>query len=76
MHARSKDDLIIRSFYRPPNSVFDELAQNLDDIKERYLHSKIIIAGDFNCPGIDWEHGLLLTDIYTSRILREKLLSV
>ena len=79
MHTRSNDDFIIGSFYYPPNfpsTVFDELAQNLDDIKERYPHSKIIIAGDFNCPGIDWEHGLSLTDTYTSRILREKLLSV
>jgi len=79
VHTRSNDDFIIGSFYYPPNfpsTVFDELAQNLDDIKERYPHSKIIIAGDFNCPGIDWEHGLSLTDTYTSRILREKLLSV
>ena len=69
----------IGSFYCPPNSpstIFDKLAQNLDDIKEKYPHSKIIIAGDFNCPGIDWEHGLLLTDTYTSRTLREKLPSV
>ena len=38
VHARSKD-LIIGSFCCPPNSpptVFDELAQNLDDIKEKY----------------------------------------
>jgi len=67
VHTKSKDDLIIGSFYCPPNSpltVFDELAQNLDDIKEKYPHSKIIIAGDFNRPGIDWEHDLLLTDIH------------
>ena len=73
VHTKSKDDLIIGSFYCPPNSpptVFDELVQNLDDIKERYPHSKIIIAGDFNCPGTDWEHGLLLTD------MREAFISV
>jgi len=45
------------------------------DIKEKYSHSKFIIVGDFNSPGIDWEYSFLLTDTYTDRLLREKLLS-
>jgi len=36
----------------------------------------ILIAGDFNCPDIDWEHGLLLTDTYMPKFLQEKLLSL
>ena len=55
--------------------MYDALTQNFVDIKEKHPHSKFIIAGDFNCPGIDWEHGFLLTEAYTSRLLREKLLT-
>ena len=54
--TKSKDDLIIGSFYCPPNSpltVFDELTQNLDDIKEKYPHSKIITAGLFKCRVVE-----------------------
>jgi len=49
--------------------------QNFEAIKENYPNSKIIIAGDFNCPGIDWEHSFLLSKTHISRFLREKLLS-
>ena len=49
--------------------------QNFSEIKEKHPHTKIIIGGDFNCPGIDWEHGFLSAESYTSRLLREKLLT-
>ena len=29
----------------------------LVSIKQKYPHARIILGGDFNCPGIDWEHG-------------------
>ena len=35
----------------------------------------IILGGDFNCPGIDWEHGTLTTS-HVSCYLQEKLISL
>ena len=76
LHLRNKNDLIVGSFYCPPNSsptVLDNLSSSIADIKSKYPHSKILLGGDFNCPGIDWEHGTL-TESYRSHSFREKLL--
>ena len=66
------------SFYCPPNSsptLLDNLSSSIADIKSKYPHSKILLGGDFNCPGIDWEHGTL-TESYLSHPFREKLLEL
>ena len=76
LHLRNNNDLIVGSFYCPPNSpptLLDNLSSSIADIKSKYLHSKILLGGDFNCPGIDWEHGTL-TESYLSHSFREKLL--
>ena len=48
--------LLVPSFYMPHRNMSDvaELRRSLDlamDIKERH----VIVAGDFNCPDIDWD---------------------
>ena len=44
-------------------------------IKEKFPCAQIILGGDFNSPGIDWEHGTLI-DSYAPCYLREKLISL
>ena len=44
-------------------------------IKEKFPCAQIILGGDFNSPGIDWEHGTLI-DSYAPCYLREKLISI
>ena len=49
MHINNHDELVIGSFYCPPNSlptIFDDLVQNFINIKEKHPHTKIIIGGD------------------------------
>ena len=48
--------LLVSSFYMPHRNMTDvaELRRSLDlamDVKERH----VIVAGDFNCPDIDWD---------------------
>jgi len=42
-------------------------------IKHKHPHTQIILGGDFNCPGIDWENSTL-TDSYVSCQFCEKLI--
>ena len=66
LHAGSGSDIIIGSFYRPPHStdsVLDDLLSSILTIKQKFPHAQIILGGDFNSPGIDWEQGTL-TDSY------------
>jgi len=42
-------------------------------IKHKHPHTQIILRGDFNCPGIDWENNTL-TDSYVSCQFREKFI--
>ena len=39
------------------------MQSSVDAIKQKYPRIQVIIGGDFNCPGIDWEHSTL-TDPY------------
>ena len=41
------------------DTVLEDLQSSLVSIKQKYPHARIILGGDFNCPGIDWEHGTL-----------------
>ena len=62
-----------RFFYCPPQSpvsVLEELAKSIEYINAEYPVSKVILAGDFNSPGIDWRNGCL-TDSYISKSFRE-----
>ena len=47
----------------------------LSKSKQRYPSAQIILGGDFNCPGIDWEHSTL-TDSYVPQHYREKLITL
>ena len=73
------ENLIVGSFYCPPISsllVIDNLSLNIANIKQNYPHYNIILhGGDFNCPGIDWEHGILM-ESYMSQLFNEKFLKV
>ena len=39
------------------------------------MYTQIIFGGDFNCLGIDWEHGTLL-DSYVLHRFQEKLITL
>lgn len=48
--------LIVGTIYRPPVSsveVFDRLNDHLSNVTNS--RSRIILAGDFNLPGVDWD---------------------
>lgn len=46
---------ILYAVYRPPDSKPDFLTKIQNHMKE-FNHHKLIIAGDFNLPGIDWKN--------------------
>ena len=72
------NDIILGSFYRPPNSpitALNDLNDSLRFIRLQFPRAKIILGGDFNCPGIDWYTGTL-TDSYVSVLLRESLMEL
>ena len=52
-----KTGIAVGSFYGPP----DDLSLSITEIKHKFPHTQIILGGDFNCPGIDWEYGTLRT---------------
>jgi len=54
---------------------FDELQSSIDEIKQNYPHTQIVLGGDFNCPGIDWENSTLINS-YISCHFREKLIDL
>ena len=67
LNVGKNSDVIVGCFYCPPHStdtVFEDLQSSLVSIKQKYPHARIILGGDFNCPGIDWEHGTLLNHIF------------
>ena len=70
--------IIAGSFYAPPHStdtLLNDLLSSIATVKQMFPHVQIILGGDFNCPGIDWEHGTL-TDSYVPCYFREKLISL
>jgi len=55
--------------------LLDDLQSSIGDVKQKFPRSRIILGGDFNCPGINWQNGTLL-DSYVSCQFREKLISL
>ena len=56
VHIDLNSDVILGSFYRPPNSPFsvrNNLGDSLCYIKSQFPNTKIILGGGFNCPGIN-----------------------
>ena len=73
--------LVVGSFYRPPNqgvSPILELESQLSEITDTFRNNPkttLILGGDFNAGGIDWETGLVPDDS-PNRLLKEKLIEV
>ena len=65
------------SFYAPHSTytLLDDLLFSIATVKQMFPHVQIILGGDFNCPGIDWEHGTLI-DSYVPCYFQEKLISL
>ena len=56
IHLKGRRELFIGCFYMPHRNAHDlhQLDLSLQDInKTKFRH--VILCGDFNCPGIDWE---------------------
>ena len=73
-----KTGIAVGSFYGPPHSpdsLLDDLLLSITEIKHKFPHTQVILGGDFNRPGIDWEYGTLL-DSYVSHRFREKLIAL
>ena len=72
---------MVGSFYRPPNkrvSPILELESQLSEITDTFRNipkTTLILGGDFNTGGIDWETGLVPDDS-PNRLLMEKLIEV
>ena len=68
---------MVGSFYRPPNkgvSPILELESQLSEITDTFRNNPkttIILGGDFNAGGIDWETGLVPDDS-PNKLLNEK----
>ena len=78
LHINNSKDIILGSFYCPPNSTtstLDELHVSICEIKSKYPSAIIYLGGDFNCPGIDWTHGDII-DSYIPICFREKLITL
>ena len=72
---------MVVSFYRPPDkgvSPILELESQLSEITDTFRNNPkttLILGGDFNAGGIDWETGLV-PDYPPNRLLKEKLIEV
>ena len=78
IHEQYKQSIILGSVYFPPNSpitVLEELQVTISEIKSTYPTVKVLLGGDFNSPGINWHHKVLL-DSYVPASFREKLLEM
>ena len=63
IHKQNKQSIILGSVYFPPNSpitVLEELQVTISEIKSTYPTVKVLLGGDFNSPGINWHHKVLL----------------
>ena len=73
--------LVVGSFYRLPNtgdSPILELESQLSEITDTFRNNPkttLILGGDFNVRGIDWETGLV-SDDSPNRLLKKKLIEV
>ena len=81
IHKDHKQSIILGPVYCPPecppsspSTVLDQLKDTISDIKNSHPTAKLLLGGDFNCPGIEWHHKTL--DSYVPVSLRVKLLEV
>ena len=60
IQLKGRKQLIIGSFYRPPksrNETLAKLVETFDKIQNLYGNSTIVLGGDFNLPGVNWDTG-------------------
>ena len=78
IHKQYNQSIILELVYFPPNSpitVLDGLQVTISEIKSTYPTAKVLLGGDFNSPGINWHHKVLL-ESYVPAFFQEKLLEV
>ena len=63
---------IIGCFYMPHRDI--NVINNLRNTIEPFKNKNLTICGDFNCPSIDWENGLVPTCVQDKTIQEELLL--
>jgi len=59
VHLQGSKDLLVGCFYMPHRNQkdLDELDKTLKKITQGRHQGQVILAGDFNCPDIDWNTG-------------------
>ena len=73
--TRNNKDMLIYSFYMPHRNKHDiqELEKSLD-LATKTNNKNIILAGDFNCPDIDWDN--MATKPGNDREIQQQLIDV
>ena len=64
---------IIGSFYMPHRDITS--IKNMDTLIKPLINKNLTICGDFNCPDIDWENGIVTTGA-SNRLVQEELLTL
>ena len=62
--APSSSSVVVANIYRPPSAPISSYIDELDDLLGNIIsdsNNKILLRGDFNCPGLDETHIGLLT---------------
>ena len=57
--APSSLSVVVVSIYRPPSALISSFIDELDDLLGTIIsdsNNKILLCGDFNCPGLDETH--------------------
>ena len=78
VHVKNQPNIIVGSFYYPPSSstsILDALENTISDIRNSHPTARILLGGDFNASGIEWQHKSL-EESYVPVPFREKLLSI
>ena len=76
IHTSNRLSMLLGSFYCPPQSpvsVWDDLACCVGQLRQQFPGTTLLLGGDFNCPGIDWNTGNLI-DSYLPAPFRESLI--
>ena len=76
IHTCNRSSMLLSSFYCPPQSpvsVWDDLAGCVSQLRQQFPGTTLLLGGDFNYLGIDWNTGNL-TDSYLPASFRKSLI--
>ena len=76
IHSQNHCSMIIGSFYCPPQSpvlVWDDLALCVCQLRQKCPDIPLLLGGNFNRPGIDWDTGGL-TELHLPLLFQESLI--